>query len=249
MNVQVSGSDASRFWYVLSAEAARVTANVNGTVTPGAGADGIVKADAAAPARVAAVPEKTVVVPEVITTLSFDQKSVALPVATAVGVGDADADGAGVEYALGEAFADCEHTPPGVSVNVRAATVPVFLMVIGVVTVWPGIIMVDPPNLFIVAQVDEFVERPPPSVLRQVTVAPLFCSCMTSAPLAAVFVLLVMLATKPDNVPVIETDRSPTPITPVMIAIGAKRMRLFCLIDSGQSCEPSVHRWSETTRV
>lgn len=166
----------------------------------------MVNAAGSAPASDAAVPEKTVNAPEVMTTFSFAHRSVAVP--------------------FKAPLFDCVQVAPGVRVKVLAATVPTFLIVIGVLTVFPGNIVVLPPNLLIEEQVDVFVDTDPRSVLRQVTVAPAFCSCMTRAPVAAVFALFVMLATNPERVPDIDTDSNTAPRTPVAIVRGAKRARL-----------------------
>jgi len=144
--------------------------------------------------------------PDVITRFIFEQRSVAVPFCVPL--------------------ADWVQVAPGVSVKVLAAEVPVFLMVIGVFTVTPGVIVVLPPNLLIVEHVAEFVETEPPSVLRQVTEAFAFCSCMTSVPLAAVLLLLVMLAANPERVPVSESERRTAAKMPAMSATGAKRRRL-----------------------
>lgn len=191
----------------MPAVEARVTAKENGTETPAAGAAGIVRAVGAAPAREARVPENTVVAPEVMTMFIFAQRSAAVP------------------FSVPELV--WVHVAPGVRVKVVAATLPMFLIVMGVVTVLPGVMVVLPPNLLIVEQVAALVETEPPSVLRQVTVAPAFCSCMTSAPVAAVFCVFWMLATKPDMVPVRLSERSTAPSTPAPRATGAKRRRLF----------------------
>jgi len=94
-----------------------------------------------------------------------------------------------------------------------------------------------PPNLLIVEQVAEFVETEPPSVLRQVTVAPAFCSCMISVPLAAVLLLFVMLAANPDRVPVSERESRTAAKMPARRATGAKRIRFSAevrsLVDTG----------------
>ena len=89
----------------------------------------------------------------------------------------------------------------------------------------PGVIVVLPPNLLMVEQVAALVETEPPSVLRQVTAALAFCSCMISVPLAAVLLLLVMLAANPERVPVSERERSTAAKMPARSATGAKRMR------------------------
>jgi len=168
----------------------------------------MVKADAGAPARVAAVPEKTVVAPDVMTTESFAQRSVADPL-------------------TGPLF-DCTHAAPGVSVNVLAAIVPEFVIAMDVVDGVPGTMARFPPNLLIVVQVAVLTETPPPSVLLQVTAVPLVVvSCMVSTPAPAVLVLFVMLATKPDIVPVMERDRSAAPRTPVVIAAGVNLRRVI----------------------
>jgi hypothetical protein len=136
--------------------------------------------------KLARVPLNTVVEPEVTTRFILAHRSVAVP--------------------LAEPFADWVHVAPGFSVKVLAFAVPVFLIEIAVFTVLPGVIVVLPPNLLIVEQVAEFVETEPPSVLRQVTVAPAFCSCMISVPLPAVLLLFVMLAANPERVPVSERE-------------------------------------------
>ena len=203
------------------------TAKLNGVDAPAAGAAGIVKAEAAAPLKEASVPEKTVVEPEVITRFIFEQRSVALPVA-AVGV-------------------DCVQVAPGVSVKVLAAAVPVFLMLIGVLTVTPGVMVVLPPNLLMVEQVAAFVETEPPSVLRQVTPAFALCSCMISVPAAAVLLLFVMLAANPDSVPVRESERSTAAKMPARSATGAKRMRfsgeMRSWLDTGYLDDRWVDDW------
>lgn len=217
MKVQVIGTDAARPWYVLPAEESRVTAKLNGTLAPAAGAGGIVNADEAAPAKLARVPLNTVVDPDVMTRFIFEQRSVAVP--------------------FWLPLFDCVHVEPGVRVNVDAFAEPVFLIVIAVLTVLPGVIVVLPPNLLIVEQVAEFVDTEPPSVLEQVTVPPAFCSCIVSVPVAAVLLLFVMLAANPDRVPVSESARSTDAKTPAMIATGAKRSRF------------SEERWDWTDMV
>jgi hypothetical protein len=112
-----------------------------------------------------------------------------------------------------------------VRVNVAAFAVPVFLIEIAVFTVLPGVIVVLPPNLLMVEQVAAFVETEPPSVLRQVTEAAAFCSCMISVPLAAVLLLFVMLAANPDSVPVSERESRTAAKMPARSATGAKRIR------------------------
>jgi hypothetical protein len=101
----------------------------------------------------------------------------------------------------------------------------VFLIEIAVLTVLPGVIVVLPPNLLIVAHVAEFVETEPLSVLRQVTVAPAFCSCMIRVPAPAVLLELVMLAANPDRVPVRERESRTAAKMPAVSATGAKRRR------------------------
>ena len=91
--------------------------------------------------------------------------------------------------------------------------------------------MVEPPNLFIDEHVEVLVETVPPSVERQVTVSPAFCSCITSAPEATVFVLLLIEAVNPASVPDIETESSTAASVPVTIAIGAKRTRFALLCE------------------
>lgn len=178
---------------------------MNGTVAPARGAAGIVIVDAADPAKPARVPVYTVVAPEVTLRFSFAQTSVADPFV--------------------DPFADCVHFAPGVSVNEDAAAVPVFLIVIDVDTVFPGVIVVLPPNLLMVEHVAAFVETLPPSVLAQVTLPAAFCSCMTSVPLAAVFELFVMEAANPDNVPVSDSDSITAAAIPATRATGAMRKR------------------------
>src|ERR1700712_5553464 len=99
-------------------------------------------------------------------------------------------------------------------------------MLMVVATDTPGTMVVEPPNLLMVEQVAALVEIVPASVEVQVTVPVALVSCMTSAPEAAVLTELVMLATKPESVPVIETERSTAPRMPVVMATGAKRRRL-----------------------
>ncbi len=145
------------------------------------------------------------------TTLSLAQKSVAEP--------------------LTVPFLVCVQAAPGVSVKVEALEVPTFLMFTTLVTVWPGVIVVEPPNLLMVEQVAALESTPDVAlVLRQVTVgapvAPACDSCMTSEPEAAVLVSLVIEATKPDSVPDIETERRTAAATPPAMARGAKRTRL-----------------------
>jgi hypothetical protein len=70
-----------------------------------------------------------------------------------------------------------------------------------VTTACPGTIVVLPPNLLIVVQVDELVDTVPPSVDVQVDVPVELVSCMTRTPEAAVLVLLVMLAANPASEP------------------------------------------------
>ena len=183
-----------------------MTAIVNGTLAPAAGAAGMLNALGRAPARDAAVPEKTVVAPDAMTTFSFAHRSVAVP--------------------FNPPLFDCVQVAPGVRVKVLAGTVPTFLIVIAVLTVFPGVIVVLPPNLLIVEHVAAFVETVPESALRQVTVLPAFCSCITRAPVAAVFALLVILATKPDSVPDIDSDSTTVPRRPAVIVRGANRTRL-----------------------
>lgn len=201
----------------MPAEESRVTAKLNGVLAPAAGAGGIVKDDAAAPLKLASVPLNTVVDPDVMTRFIFAQRSVALPFTVP--------------------FAVCVQVLPGVRVNVLAFAVPVFLIVMAVLTVLPGVIVVLPPNLLMVEQVAELVETEPPSVLLHVTVAPAFCSCMTSVPDAAVLLLLVMLAANPDSVPVSESERRTAAKTPARSATGAKRSRFSAgvrsLLDTG----------------
>lgn len=153
--------------------------NVNGTLAPGA--TGVERASGAAPARDAAVPLKIVVVPLVITKSSFEQKSVADP--------------------LSAPFVDWVHVAPGVKVKELAGTVPAFLMVTEVTTGTPGTMVVLPPNLLMVEQVEELVDTVPPSVDVQVTVPAALVSCMTRTPDAAEFVLFVILAANPASEP------------------------------------------------
>ena len=201
----------------MPAEESRVTAKLNGTLAPAAGACGIVMADAAAPLKLARVPLNTVVEPEVTTRFILAHRSVAVP--------------------LAEPFADWVHVAPGFSVKVLAFAVPVFLIEIAVLTVLPGVIVVLPPNLLMVEQVAELVDTEPPSVLRQVTVAPAFCSCMISVPLPAVLLLLVMLAANPERVPVSERESRTAAKIPARSATGAKRIRFSAevrsLVDTG----------------
>src|SRR4051812_49046711 len=110
----------------------------------------MVMADAAAPLKLASVPLKTVVAPDVITRFILAHRSVAVP--------------------LMVPLADWVQVAPGVSVKVAAFAVPVFLIEMAVLTVLPGVIVLLPPNLLMVEQVAAFVETEPPSVLRQVTV-------------------------------------------------------------------------------
>jgi len=212
---------------VLPAEESSVTAKVNGTEAPAAGAAGIVNAEAAAPLKLASVPLNTVVEPEEMTRFIFAQRSVAVP--------------------FTEPFADWVHVAPGVSVNVEAFAVPVFLIEIAVVTVLPGVIVVLPPNLLIVEHVAEFVETEPPSVLVQVTVPPAFCSCIVSVPLAAVLLLLVMLAANPERVPVSERESSTAAKMPARSATGANRIRFRAevrsLSDTGTSSVGRSGKW------
>lgn len=196
----------------MPAEESSVTAKLNGTLAPAAGAAGMVKAEAAAPLKLARVPLKTVVEPEVMTRFILAQRSVAVPFAVP--------------------FADCVQVEPGVSVKVPAFAVPVFLIEIAVLTVLPGVIVVLPPNLLIVEQVAAFVDTEPPSVLLHVTVPPAFCSCMISVPLAAVLLLLVMLAANPERVPVSERESRTAAKMPARSATGAKRIRFSAEVRS-----------------
>lgn len=190
---------------------------VNGTDAPASGAAGIVIAGVVAlvaPANVAAVPENTVSVPEVMTTVSCAHRSVAVP--------------------LGDPLFDWVHVVPGTRVNVDAATVPVFLIVIDVVEVAPGTSVVLPPNLLIVEQVAALVDTVPPSVLLQVATTPeVVASCIVKTPDAAVFVLFEILATNPDRVPVIDSDNNTAPNTPAVIATGVNLRRFI-------KCAPAI---------
>jgi hypothetical protein len=122
---------------------------------------------------------------------------------------------------------DWVQVAPGVRVKVDAGADPTFLMVTVVVTSWPGTIVVEPPNLLMVEQVDVLVDTEPPSVERHVTVAVLFCSCMTREPDAAVLVVLLIEAVNPARVPDIVSERRTAASAPVPMAIGAKRTRLL----------------------
>lgn len=196
---------------------------MNGTLAPAAGAAGIVKAEAAAPLKLARVPLKTVVEPEVMTRFILAQRSVAVP--------------------FWAPLFDCVQVAPGVSVKVAAFAVPVFLIEIAVLTVLPGVIVVLPPNLLIVEQVAALVETEPPSVLRQVTVAPAFCSCMTRVPVAAELALFVMLAANPDSVPVRESESRTAAKMPARSATGAKRIRFSAEVRSLVDTVYLIVRW------
>src|SRR5581483_7408097 len=97
------------------------------------------------------VPVKIVVEPDVIVTSSFEQKSVAVP--------------------LTAPLADWVQAP-GVRVNVFAGEVPLFLIVIEVVTGVPGTMAVLPPNLLMVLQVPLFVAVTVPAADDRHTVEP-----------------------------------------------------------------------------
>ena len=181
-----------------------MTVNVNGSVVPALTAPRLTAED---PAKLARVPEKTLVDPWTIVRFIFEQKSVAVP--------------------FTDPLFDCVHAAPGVKENVDAPTVPVFLIEIVVATAVPGENVVEPPNLLIDEHVAEFDDTDPPSVEVQVTVAPAFCSCMVNAPDAAVFVEFVIDAAKPDRVPVTDSESSVALSTAVVIVRGTKRRRLM----------------------
>jgi hypothetical protein len=184
-------------------------------------------------ARLAAVPLKMVVPPEVITTANLAHRSVAEPLAEPLFVW--------VQF------------DPAFNVNVAALTVPTFLMVMGVTTAVPGTMAWLPPNLLMVLHVEVLVDMLPPSVLRQVTVPELFCSCMIRAPVPAVFWLLVMLATNPERVPVSDSERIRAAAAPVASAIGVNLRRLACeLVDielclSGIWCGNRAMDWGRAS--
>lgn len=179
-----------------------MTVNVKGTLAPAAGAAGIVNWDALAPAKLESVPVKTVVAPEVIARFSLAHRSVAEPF-------------------TGPLF-DWVQVVPGVRVNVFAAADPVFLIVIDVLTACPGTIAVFPPNLLMLAQVAALVDTDDPLVLEHVTLPAAFDSCIVNVPVAAEFVVFVMLAAKPESVPVNDSDRRRAAATPAKTATGAK---------------------------
>lgn len=77
-----------------------------------------------------------------------------------------------------------------------AVTVPVFLILMSVLTVWPGTMAMLPPYLLIVAQVALFVETEPPSVLLHTIEPSALVSCIVSVPVPSVLAEFLMLATK-----------------------------------------------------
>lgn len=205
---------------MLPAEDAIVTVKVKGTVLPAGTAARAIALD---PAKLASVPEKTEVEPCVIVRFIFEQKSVAEP--------------------FTEPLFDCVHAAPGVRLKLDAATVPVFLIVMLVATDEPGTKVVEPPNLLIDEQVAEFEETVVPSVEVQVTVAPAFCSCIVSAPDAAVLVEFVIAAVNPDRVPVSESDRSVALSTPEAMVSGTKRARRMAGMETVLCRRTGVREW------
>lgn len=139
-------------------------------------------------------------VPDLTTTFSLVQKSVAVPV--------------GVPFTL------CVHAP-GANVNAWPVPVPVFLNVTVVVETlvvppaFVGTITTLPPYLLIVAQVAAFTLIVVLSVLLHVAppVAVLI-SCRMSVPDAPVFTELVIAAVNAENVLVIDNDNTPAPAKP-----------------------------------
>lgn len=192
----------------MPAEADRVTAKVKVTVAPGA--TGEVRFSAPPEASVAKVEPAGVtvlVVPAavwVMTRPSLAHRSLALP--------DTDPDWVQV---------------PGLRVNEIAASVPTFLMVTVVLTVWPGAIAVFPPYLLIVAQVAELVATllPVPSVLKQVTLPLAFCSCMITVPAPAVSTEFVIDAVNAAKLLFIDIAKMTAPTPPVTHANGVNRRR------------------------
>ena len=102
-----------------------------------------------------------------------------------------------------------------------------FLIVTVVLTVWPGTIVVEPPYLLIVAQVNVLLVTllPVPSVLLHVTVPAAFCSCMITVPAAAVLIEFVIEAVNAARLEVIDRARIATPTRPVRIAASDSRRR------------------------
>ncbi len=188
---------------MLPAVELSVVVKVKGTEVPGA--TGAERAIGVAPAKVAAVPLNTVVAPLVTTMSSLAQKSVAVP--------------------LRAPLFDWVQIDPGVNVKVLAGTVPMFLMFTVVTTDCPGTIVVLPPNLLIVVQVEELVDTVPPSVEVQVVVPAELVSCMTRTPEAAVLLLFVMLAANPADEPERVVSESAATASPETTVAGTNRRR------------------------
>lgn len=183
-----------------------MTANVKGTEVPAATVDGkLVNEAAVAVPSAASVPEKTCVEPVVMTTVIFAQMSEAVPFVVPL--------------------VPRWQVPAGKSLNVEAASEPVFLIETEVVTVVPGVICVLPPNLLIdvhdaFALLLETVEAG-----ELVHVALPLVSSMSRVPVAAVFCEFVMLAENADSVPDMVRATSDAATRPVTRASGVVRRR------------------------
>src|SRR5665647_3296104 len=138
------------------------------------------------------------------TTLILEQRSMAVPLLVPL--------------------ADWPHAP-GVSENALATMVPVFLMLIVVVTVWPGIMPRLAPYLSIVMQVALLVEIPAASLL-QVTVPAALVSCITRVPEPAVSTVFWMEALKAEKVGDIP-KASTSDDTPPARTSGRESLRFF----------------------
>ncbi len=106
---------------------------------------------------------------------------------------------------------------------------PVFLIVMFVVTVSPGTMARSAPYLLIVAQVAELVDTLPPSVERQVTVPALFFSSMIRVPVPAVFTLFWIDALKAANVGVMPSA-STRDETPPAMRMGREALRFLVVV-------------------
>lgn len=131
---------------------------------------------------------------------------------------------------------------PGARVKPATDAVPVFLIVMVVLTVWPGTIVVEPPYLLIVEQVAVLLVTllPVPSVLRHVTVPAAFCSCMITVPAAAVLIELVIEAVNAARLDVIVRAMIATPARPVTRASSESRRRPPAFEEEGEVSEDIV---------
>lgn len=121
--------------------------------------------------------------------------------------------------------------PDGVSVKLLAAAVPLFLIDTVEVTGLPGVMMVEPLNLLIVAQVPAFAVVTVPAADERQVVAP-WVSVIRRVPDPTLFAELLMLAVKPESAGLIAkapkaTAASPTNATGMSLRRRRGLMR-FC---------------------